>query len=787
MMKPLNLPCATALALVLATPAFAETARAQAGSTPKGDQLEELIVTARKVEENLQDVPVAVTVHTGVELKRQNASRIQDIAAFVPGLTIRPGATTATGINFTIRGEAQTNSVATQEAPVGVYLDGMYISRPFGINTDLLDIENIQTLKGPQGTLFGRNTPGGAVLIQTKNPNLTEFGGEVSATYGRYDRQGGSLILNVPLLKDKVALRVALSTDRRDGYITETLTGTKLDSVDDQAARVKLLVAPTDKFRVLLSAETTQTGGFGPPYRATYISPLQATTGLEVAIDALGPSCNLPANRAACIAQSPGLIAAALAQAKTDKFPLNDLPAQRSVTHTYNITASLDTSVGVLKFIGGKRYIKQVSIRDVDGSPFNFADNGQMQDLNETTAELQITGTTLGDKLSYAGGVYYFKEGGLDFSTSNSLDAVNPNNPAYFDTTIAAKSKAIYGQVTYHLTDRLALTGGLRYSKERKGVTLRTRTYTAAVGAFVCSLNVCPSSRSDPFSGTDYMVSADYRVTDDILAYAKRSRGFRSGGQNGRAFGAISAFLPFGPETTIANEIGVKSELFNRRVRLNVAAYDNRIKDIQRGATLIVGTRAAGVTANAGEAAVKGAEVELDALLVQDFRVSATAAYSHANYLDYVDPGTGFDKSREKLQGSPPWSFTIAGTYTHDFDFGHLLLRADYVWTSDTTLGVYNYYTDANGVVREATGGTPVNLAVAQALVKANTDQATGVLGARASLTFDDGRYEVSAFARNITNKRDRLAAALFPAPFDSNAAVLREPRTWGVSATYRW
>lgn len=234
------------------------------GAVPKEEQqraargLDEIVVTARKVSENLQDVPVSITAFSGSELAEQNALSLSDVQRLTPSLLIRPGTLSPASLTFAIRGQVNIDALASVDPSVGVYIDGVYVARAYGIDANLLDIQCLQVLKGPQGTLFGRNTTGGAILIQTNDPELDEYAGKVSATYGRFDYKSATAIVNLPLVTDKVALRAAVEVADSDGYHTDLASGEKSGEKDRWNARIKLLVKPTETLSILLSAD-----GFG--------------------------------------------------------------------------------------------------------------------------------------------------------------------------------------------------------------------------------------------------------------------------------------------------------------------------------------------------------------------------------------------------------------------------------------------------------------------------------------------------------------------------------------------
>src|SRR6185369_9680565 len=251
MKKPLLHAAGSLVALVcagLSQQASAQTANADSTS----DQgLGEILVTARKVAENLQDVPVAVTAYSGESLIKQNVRTLPEVAVLTPGLTIVSGQTSPTGVLFQMRGQVQQDTLATLDPSVGTYVDGVYWARAFGLNASMVDIESFQALKGPQGTLFGRNTSGGAILLNTNDPSFSEgLSGSISGTYGRFNQQSLTAVLNAPLINERVAARIVYSGNRRDPYVLERNSGRMIANLNDYTIRGKLLFQPTDDFRL---------------------------------------------------------------------------------------------------------------------------------------------------------------------------------------------------------------------------------------------------------------------------------------------------------------------------------------------------------------------------------------------------------------------------------------------------------------------------------------------------------------------------------------------------------
>jgi len=728
----------------------------------QGARLDEIVVTARKVEENLQDVPVAVTAFTGEQIERQTARVVMDVARLTPSLTIRAGTNNASGSTFSIRGQVQTDTLATLDPSVGLYVDGMYWARAYGINSDLLDLRSVQTLKGPQGTLFGRNTTGGAILIETNDPSLDEFSGMISATYGRFDERRGAVVLNLPVESEKFAIRAAFQVNKRDGYISNLQDNQKYGELDSYTGRLKFLLRPNERLGIQVSAEMFEMDIRQRPYRIAQVSPnlgaLQA--GLESGA----------ATSAAATPLGVARITDIINQIKDrDLVDINDPALSKARTHTVGSTVTYDTSFGAIKFIGGYRDVQGNAPRlELDGTPFSILNASARQRLDQYSGELQVTGRAF-ERLDFASGLFYFHEDGTDESQSQALRALNPNSNI-FAGTIDNDSRGVYGQGSWRITDALSITAGLRYSKETKGLVIRNRNSLGVCTVAGASPNDCSVSRRDSFSGWSHTLGVDYKITPDVLVYLKTSKGFRSGGQNLRAT-ATTNFIPFGPEVAYSHEAGIKSEFLDRRARLNVAGYYTRVNDIQR--TVLTPTNPpATLVQNAGKTRVYGGEAELTFAVAKGVEISATGAVIRPKYLEYMDGLK--DRRSDRFETVPRETFTLAANYTTDIGVGVLFLRADYAWNSRYDLASYNEPTD------------PLN----GAIIAATSTPAGGTLNARASVKLRDGGFELAAYMRNITNNRDVDAALLLtpgPTGLGYVANLRREPRTFGVTATYRF
>ncbi|MFN7028011.1 MAG: TonB-dependent receptor, partial [Sphingopyxis sp.] len=533
--------------------------------------LEEIIVQARKVNENLQDVPVAVTAFTGEQLEAQNVQRVQDFANFTPGLAIREGQSTRSALTLTLRGQVQTDILATLDPSVGTYVDGIYWSRAYGLNADLLDVSSVQVLKGPQGTLFGRNTTGGAMLINSNTPDMADIGGKASLTYGRFDEMTATGVINLPIVKDRIALRIAGQRATRDGYTLNTsvpgtaLTGntvvrrsfagspagTRLDDRDRWNFRGKLQIDPTDNLSLLFSAEYFDMEERAPARQLRLLLPTYTASNPTFSTGGTGAlfigliNGATPANATAVGLDLAAPQIAGFA-ANADTTQNNETPYSAARTYTYGFTAALNTEFGEIRFISGIRKIRSFAGIDLEGSSFAIHFTEAQQRLKQQSAELQITGDAFGDAVDFAAGAFVFHETGFDQSISITVPALNPAT-SHFYGLIDNDSIGVYGQATWHITDALSFTGGLRYSVDDKRLEARNNNYLRNNGLTVCSIipvapfnaggevvgpAECGVRRADSFAGVSYTAGLEYRVSDDVLVYIKTAKGFRSGGQN---------------------------------------------------------------------------------------------------------------------------------------------------------------------------------------------------------------------------------------------------------------
>ncbi len=811
--------CGIGLATALTLPAAASANEAQPANSdaaPADEGLEIIVVQARKVSENMQDVPVAITAFSGSDLEKQNFQQLQDLGNFTPSLNIAPGQSSAGAATIALRGQLQNDILATLDPSVGTYVDGVYWARAYGLNSSVLDVESVQVLKGPQGTLFGRNTTGGALLINTRNPELDAVSGQLSASYGRFNELELTGILNLPIVADRVALRIAASRSSRDGDMTNVapataataftgatymvkgpfsgpFTGERYNGRDRWNARAKLLLRPTDTLELLFSGEYYDADDAAITRDLTYVanafagatrSNYNVGTGVSRVV---GLANGFPDNATAIsngkrILQQ--LIADRLANPRTAS--INERPNLSTRTYTLNFTASLDVPWGQVKLITGLRDVKSSNVLDTDGTPYVLFSTELQQNFTQYSGEIQTTGKMFDDAVDFATGLFYFHEYGSDVYNSISTPLLNPNTSHNYGY-IKNDSMGIYAQGTWHITEALGLTGGLRYSVDDKSLESRNNDYNRATGMIRCRLTPvapfasaeifdpvrCSASTKGSFSGWSYTLGVDYKLWEDTMLYAKTSKGFRSGGANYRAQ-SLAGLVNFAPERAYSHEIGLKTELLDRKIRFNVAAYITDVKDRQSSTIVAVPPippatvgSSTTVIGNSGSARFKGLEAELAIRPVRGLTLSASGSLVDPKHRRFSDL-TG-DRRQERFVGIAKKQFSLAADYSTDLSEDvKTSFHVGYAWRGKMATGDYNFPEN------------PENAAI----IAATTVPALGLLGARASVTWRN--FELAVYGRNLTNERDYLQHLQVMA-LGFVTSVRQEPATYGISGTVRF
>ena len=653
------------------------TAFAQAGGTSvaaaESDQVTDIVVTAQKRSQSIQSVPIAITAATGADLERRSATNIADIVTKAPNVTVTSSSQGGSNDGFFIRGIGQFDFISTVDPGVGVYMDGVYIARTAGASLDLIDIDRVEVLRGPQGTLFGKNAVGGAVSIYTEKPDATGWSGKALARVGENGRLDVGAVLNIPIVEDRLALRVSGIAENQEGYARSLFDNKKLNGTDRQVGHATLTWTPSPTFTAEVAGDYTH---INEDEKIATISAINSQSFVTI-----------PQNDFAVANGIAPYDNRYLSSGYTNYSGFH--PGDHEKVWGTRLTLNWDLGFGSLKSITAYRHLDVNTGLDFDGSPDALGDQSVVDTEKQFSQELTLAGKILNDRLDYAIGGYYLYEKGfsgiylpLSFAASpDGFDTYTTN--FYRNKTIAA-----YGQGTYHLTDKLSFTAGGRYSYEKKIDTIETYA-----NKFFFDF-VPPTRQHDSWKFFTWRLAAQYDFTDDIMGYVSAATGFKSGGFNGRAQ-SVDAFLSFNQEKAITYEAGLKTKFFDRHLLLNAAVFQTDYKHIQT--TLNLTDPVTGVTVNVvgnpADARIRGAELEGQAILGDHFSVDFGVGYLDDKYKN-IAIGADIDTS-DRLPDTPKWSVNVGAQYTIDvplfhIDDGKLTARMDYAYKSSFFFNAQN-------------------------------------------------------------------------------------------------
>lgn len=724
---------ATGLALVLGCGVSATVSAQDTGpgslvneSQPTG--FGDIVVTAQRREENLQSVPISITAVTQEMLRNRDIDTIDAIDRLAPNLMIVPARTSTAVAGITLRGQVQDDpSSITLDQSVGLYVDGVYVARGNGAFQRLYDVERVEVLKGPQGTLYGRNTTGGAINVVPNHPTDT-FSFDATLTVGNYSRREAAAAVNIPL-SEGIAARGVFVSAKRDGYAQNVLaTGFRnpgnhdIDDEDSFYGRVMVDADLGENFTLSVGYDYFSDKNNGGPVVPIYFNPA-------------GPFYS----------QLSSLM-------PTDIRTLRQNDPNGVDVEVQGVTAigTLDLGAVTVKNIFAYRETDEATFNDFDGTELNLISTFLSLDQHQYSNEINVSGD-FGDSFEWIVGGYWFKEKGRNFTrlglgllpNFGELDQID-------DGEGRNKSTAIFAQGTYRFTDALSVTAGARHTWETKKLT-----------SFNIGTNGQPlfpggsASFSEDFTGVTGSVALNYQANPDLFLYAKYGRGFRSGGFNIRGIGPLAP--PFDKETVDEFEVGAKSDLAGGRVRANIALFYDIYDDIQRVIQGVVGDPPTPTTTtkNAAKAKIYGGELEVSALPTDDLELSLNVGAAIARYDEFMDGPV--DQSDNRFPLVPDW--TANGMVRYTLPANRLftpVVQVDAAWKDSYHLLVFN---------------TP------------NLFQ-PDYITANAKITFEQVAGEdlaISLFGRNIFDEEYILNGRDFGVPFGLNVARYGPPATYGV------
>ncbi|GAA0333777.1 TonB-dependent receptor [Sphingomonas oligophenolica] len=768
---------ATTPVAALAQAAGSSASASEAQSSQPGG-IEDILVTARRSSESQQSVPIAITTVTSQRLTDLNVRDILDIQKVTPGLYVSSSQSTGKA-RLTIRGQIEVDNRLTGERAVGLYIDGVAYPHTYGLTSSLIDLAQIEVLKGPQGTLFGKNTTGGAINVTTAHPEY-QWGGYVDLQYGSYNKMLGLAVVNAPLIDDKLAIRVVGQINSREGYYREA-DGYRSSGDHSGYGRILVRADPAPNVHLLLSADYARNRDGEGHAVVTYEALSQpANVAALAAIDAqLGLSVT-PAN----LATAYGAFRTYFdAQQANPRLGFGKPPVRAfDNLDTWSVSGNLAVDIGSVtaKSITAYRYLSRSAFYDLDGTPFDLLNQRETSRLHAFSEELQLSSID-GKGLDWQAGLYYSRETGFDNQTSDVYDYVNPGRAAIVDSGVVNSSKAAYAQAVYNITPTWRVTGGARYTRDFKEILSRNRIDPSLAlpplpgGAAVCAQLTpalggpvfpnCLYTASTTNSKVTWLASTDWRPVEHTMVYASVSRGYKAGGFTPPGTSVFktqaaldAAFTPYLPETVTSYEVGFKSDLFDRRVRINGSAYYLDYTNIQASTREFTNNLLISIIHNAASATIYGGELEVTAAPTRNLTITGSTGYIHAKYNTYVARDTAGNIT--DLSGTPfaapKWTAAVGGTYTVPLSDGSIRMNANYAWTDDIVFA-----------------GTAASL-------PSVTQKAYGLLDARISWHVASQGLDVAVFAKNLTDKIYYQNIAL-AGPI--NLGSLGDPRTFGIQA----
>jgi iron complex outermembrane receptor protein len=713
----------------LAIPAWADPP-----SPPEGQQqdaADQILVVARRLTERLVDVPIAVTTLNGEDLRRWQAVDLSGIQGTVPNLNIVQGRGSSTSINITIRGIGQPDPLQTFDPAVGVYVDGVYFSRVQGQLLDLFDVDHIEILRGPQGTLYGKNTIGGAVNIISRQPDWEQVHADGSFGYGAYDQRLANAYLTLPLIADKLALSLAGNYDRRDGTVTDPLTGRKYNDRNTQTGRAILRAQPSETVQIDLEADYTR-------------EHTQPTLGYPTA----------PINKVDLLTGATPLLAPAYPYGPYHFEDSTGLAAGDGQTlHHWGVALTARVEISdrlTATSISAYRRLRSNAWLDLDATPYSVGDIYVGMPQHQLSQELQLQYDH--GPLRAVAGLYYLDEHVSTRQVSLTNDFILLGDAPATLSRISAdrqvtQSYAGFGQLIYDFTDTLSFTAGVRYTRDRKSYV--RSTYTILNGV-VSSPFLFPASLPAPYDTLDHVdfgawtpsFSLSYKPSTDTQLYVSVSRGYKSGGFNGRADGlsdltrivdGVPTIVPFfKPETVWTYEGGAKGSFGDGLVSLAGDVFYSDYRNFQArvgGSSLTLDSGDTPVL-NAAKLRIWGTETELAIKPTRAWSLRADIGYENARYLRFDDerrpPTFSCNPTGShvicKPAFSPPLSASLRTDYAIDLgQWGSLTLGADTrfignQWLSvDNAPGLYEpgyWLFDATAEYRPAHGNWSLRLGV---------------------------------------------------------------------------
>ena len=716
--------------------------------------IEEVLVTARRRSESMQEIPVSMTAFTSSDIAEVGITDISHVSELTPNLVILPNSGGNDGALICMRGLCRTDFTITEDPMVGVYLDGIYVGKSIGSLFDVAELERVEVLRGPQGTLYGKNTLGGAVILHTRKPS-GEVGGKATVTAGNYGRRDAKGYIEFPV-NDELAASVSVLSKNRDPFVKNTQGDDRWDE-NNRAIHTALNWRPTENLIIDYAFDRQRKREQPMASQMTSASGwLAAMYGQDVRPDREDTVSTFGASHSNIDMTAHG---ATVEYSLADRGTFEDL---------------------VIKSISGYRSVKNELLNNATGASSPFIYNEDIFDYDAFTQEIQLTGAAFNGFIDFVVGAFYFNETG-DYSNEQEIDAFASH--VLLTTEIDNTSQALFTEVTAHLTARMDLTLGVRYTEEDRE---QQHTLTDLTSGFVVMDTYNQTYLGAPEqiptqideSNVSPRVSLNYQWTDDLMTYATCARGFKSGGFNARSNTPLQ-WGPYDDMQVDSYELGMKSTWLDKRVRLNMTAFHQQLSDMQAQVNAVDPGNTQGgfsiVIQNAAEATVNGVEAELIVRLIEGLDISAGYGYIDAEYDEFnsfdINTGAISDIADDRaFEFTPKNSYNLSLNYTFPrfTDAGTLRARVD--WSGSSK--VY--------VTPKISGNDDI------------TQDSYSLVNARISfddVAVGDGVLSFSLWGKNLADEEYKIGGFEVDAGGGNRVGTNQwgEPRTFGFDVSYRF
>ncbi len=734
-------PSRTHLAIQFALAGLLCVPAAALAQDSDGAMLEEITVTAERREQSLQDVPISVTAFSGDLIREGAIMDLEDVAVQTPNFKMTAFNTAES--QLFLRGIGSTNDGPVSDPSVAVFIDDVYIGRPSGASTDLYDLERIEVLRGPQGTLYGRNAAGGAINIFSKKPQH-EFEARAGVTAGDYSLVNLRGYINGSI-SENIAGKLTANIRQRDGYAENVTTGQDLEDDDTKSIRGQLLFTPSDSIDVLLGFDFTDIDSSGDNRFLTNYD-----------VEPIFP---------------PALTDPAQAEAATfgnDPRKSNHDEVQRSDKELWGLMGRVDADLGWATLTSITAYRESESAwaqalvpilsDQAGGSGIFEVDDSADQNAEQFSQEFRLAGAT--DNLNWVAGLYYFDENVYKserfvtyWGPLTGLDVLFNSGDVSFNMDGETTSVAAFGQFTWDMTDAVALTLGARYTDDEKEQDTLAVSNVPLAG-LVWGIPLGPTGSpyattgKESWSETTFRASLDWDISDDHMIYTTYSEGFKSGAFNSHTPSPLLAAVPLLPETATNIEVGARTQWLDGRVRFNITYFDLDYDDLQTWSLVnfvLVADNAA--------AELDGVETDFAVLFTENFSVTGSFATLDGKFTEGANAGNDLRRAPDTTWSiSPNLSIPLANGASVDF-----VATASY--TDEYHMELDN---DLRGLEPDAT-----------------------VVDASVMYTSPDGRWDLTLWGKNLGD--ELYSVHHIDGSFGGATKIWAPPRTWGVTFNHQW